>query len=449
MMSMIAVVILLLAIPFFSGMLKSRSHRKYAYMLVGLLPFVSGWANLDAAIINWAGWPGYAKGAVITMVDSLAVAILLSHRSPWKSLPLRWPMLAYLFAVCVSVIFSSNAQSSLFYVFQFIRTLTLFVAVAAVVQNRSGLRWILIGLSLGAIFQALVAIDQRFSGTFQAGGTLGHQNLLGMMLHFVTLPVLAMLLAGAKNRLLIAGVAAALLAVALGASRGTIGFVIMGIGLLFVLSLLRRPTALKWKTIGAACVILALVAPLMISGMEKRLEGQAAESSDLARETFEDAANLMWKANPFGVGANQYVVIANSRGYNESANVTWGGGSLSTHVHNAYLLAAAETGWLGLIALIALLASPIILGLHFSFSRPKDPRGDVVLGATVSMMVLAAHNLYEWIFFLFPFQYLFAIGLGIISGLVQARRRESKVHGPMVNRTRKVQQQGRFPCEVE
>ncbi|NTZ43961.1 O-antigen ligase family protein [Altererythrobacter sp. SALINAS58] len=427
MMSMIAAAILLIAIPLFFKVLKSRSHRKYGYMLVGLLPFVSGWANLDAAIIDWAGWPGYAKGAVITVVDSLAVAILLSHRIRWRGLPLRWPLLAYLFTVCISVMFSASAQSSLFYVFQIIRMLALFVAVSAVVQDRSGLHWIAIGLSIGAIVQALVAIDQRFSGTFQAAGTLGHQNLLGMMLHFVTLPLLAMLLAGAKNRILFAGVAAALLAVALGASRGTTAFVIMGIGLLFILSLFRRPTALKWKTIGGACLVLILVAPLMISGIEKRLEGEAAESSDLARETFEDAANLMWAANPFGVGANQYVVVANSQGYSEAAGVTWGGGSLSAHVHNAYLLAAAETGWLGLFALISLFASPIILGLRFSFTRPKDPVGDVVLGVTVAMIVLAVHNFYEWIFFLFPFQYIFAIGLGIISGLVQARRSGSKV----------------------
>ncbi|OBX17519.1 hypothetical protein A9995_15640 [Erythrobacter sp. QSSC1-22B] len=426
MMSLIAAAILLLMIPLFMTILKSRAHRKYAYVLIGLLPFISGWANLDAALINWAGWPGYAKGMVITAVDSLAVAILLSHRNLWRGLPLRWPLLAYLFAVGVSVFLSPSAQSSLFYVFQLIRVLAVFVAVSAVVQDESGLRWIATGLALGAIIQAIVAVDQRLSGTFQAAGTLGHQNLLGMMLHFVTLPLLAMLLAGQKNRMLIAGVAAALLTVALGASRGTIGFIIIGASLLFLLSLMRRPTALKWKIIGAAVAILVLVSPLMISGIEKRLEGEASESSDLARETFEDAARLMWEANPFGVGANQYVVVANSGGYSEAAGVSWGGGNLSTHVHNTYLLAAAETGWLGLLALIGLFASPIVIGLRFAFSRRMDPRGDVVLGATVAMIVMAAHSLYEWIFFLFPFQYLFAIGLGIIGGLAKARRREAR-----------------------
>src|SRR3546814_5275892 len=77
---------------------------------------------------------------------------------------------------------------------------------------------------------------------------MGHQNLLGLMLHFVTLPLLALLLAGERSKLIMMGVFAALVAVALGASRGAIGFVAIGLALLFLLSLARRPTSHKWRS---------------------------------------------------------------------------------------------------------------------------------------------------------------------------------------------------------
>src|SRR3546814_10304683 len=78
-------------------------------------------------------------------------------------------------------------------------------------------------------------------------GTMGHQNLLGLMLHFVTLPLLALLLAGERSKLIMMGVFAALVAVALGASRGAIGFVAIGLALLFLLSLARQLGSAAWR----------------------------------------------------------------------------------------------------------------------------------------------------------------------------------------------------------
>src|SRR3546814_7210147 len=59
---------------------------------------------------------------------------------------------------------------------------------------------------LGATFQAVMTVDQRMSSAIQAAGTMGHQNLLGLMLHFVTLPLLALLLAGERSKLIMMGV---------------------------------------------------------------------------------------------------------------------------------------------------------------------------------------------------------------------------------------------------
>src|SRR3546814_17180540 len=107
---------------------------------------------------------------------------------------------------------------------------------------------------------------------------MGHQNLLGLMLHFVTLPLLALLLAGERSKLIMMGVFAALVAVALGASRGAIGFVAIGLALLFLLSLARRPTSHKWKITGLAVLVMAVVVR-----SEERRVGEACVSTCCSR----------------------------------------------------------------------------------------------------------------------------------------------------------------------
>jgi hypothetical protein len=53
-----------------------------------------------------------------------------------------------------------------------------------------------------------------------------------------------------------------------------------------------------------------------------------------------------------GVGANNFVSVNNTGGYAARAGMDWGPATRSKPAHNAYLVARAETGWLGEIALI-------------------------------------------------------------------------------------------------
>lgn len=420
-MRIIGLLLILLSIPVFIAWLRQyRRQRKWAYLLVGILPFVISAFNLDAAFVTWPAWPGYAKGIVVSLLDTLAIAILMTSRAPLKKLPFLVVVLAYLFAVALSLTASSLPMSSFFYLFQMARVLLIFVAVASFAGDPRAIRWLCMGLALGAIFQAVATIDQRLSGVVQASGTMGHQNLLGLMLHFVTLPLLALLLAGERNKLIMLGVLAGLVAVALGASRGTVGFVAIGIVLLLALSLARRPTTHKWKIVGLAVVAFAIVAPIAMTSFQERFTIRPVnEGSDEERRAFERAAKSMWSDHPMGVGANQYVLVANSQGYSARAGVIWNWASRSANVHNMYLLAAAETGWPGFMTFIALLLIPTLRGLVFAFRNRRDPRGEVVLGASVTFLILGLHGLYEWVFVVYHAQYVFAIALGVVAGCIR------------------------------
>lgn len=403
-------------------------HRKWAYFAIGALPFTMSFANLDVAFINWATWPGFARGLIVSILDTLAIAIILAARAPFRRLPLLGALGAYLAAVTVSVFVSHQWESSSFYVFQLLRVILVFVAVASVAGKPGAVRWIAFGLAAGAIFQGLVTIEQRMSGMVQATGTMAHQNLLGLMLHFVTLPLLALLLAGERSKLIMAGVVASLVAVALGASRGAVAFVAVGIALLLILSLARRMTPHKWKIVGLAVLSLGIVGPVAATSFGERFARGASTAlgPDGERQAFERAAKAIWRDHPMGVGANQYVVIANSQGYSQKAGVVWNYNSRSAHVHNIYLLAAAETGWLGLLTLIFLFAWSVIRGLAFAFMHRRDSRGDIVLGASVAILVTALHSLWEWVFIVYFTQYVFAIALGIIAGCIRQAKVERR-----------------------
>lgn len=420
-MRIVGILLVLLSIPTFVALLRTYPRqRKWAYLGVGLLPFVVSALNLDAALVNWAGWPGYAKGIVLSLLDTLAMAILVTSAAPFRKLPLAGVFVFYLLAAMLSVAVSTLPMSSAFYVFQLVRVFLVFAAVASFAGQPGAVRWLCFGLALGATFQAVMTIDQRMSGAVQAAGTMGHQNLLGLMLHFVTLPLLALLLAGERSKLIMTGVVAALLAVALGASRGAIGFVAIGLALLFLLSLVRRSTPHKWKITGLAVLAMAVVVPITISSFHERFASRPIyDGPDGERLAFERAAKAMWNDHPLGVGANQYVVTANSDGYSERAGVTWSYASRSTNVHNMYLLTGAELGWIGLASLVLLFAWPVLRGLSFAFRHRKDPRGDVVLGASIAIFVTALHGIVEWIFVTGHAQYVFAISMGIIAGNIR------------------------------
>ena len=428
-MRIIGLLIILLSIPVFIAWLRRYPRqRKWAYLGVGILPFVIAALNLDAALVTWPAWPGYAKGVLVSLLDALAIAILVSSRAPLKKLPFFLLFLSYLSAVALSMVVSSLPMSSFFYFFQVARVLLIFVAVASFAGNPHAIRWLSLGLALGAIFQAVVTIEQRLSGVVQAAGTMGHQNLLGLMLHFVTLPLLALLLAGERNKLIMLGVLSALIAVALGASRGTVGFAAIGIVLLLTLSLARRATSHKWKIVGFGFIALAIVAPIAMTSFQERFTIRPVNvGSDEERQAFERAAKSMWHDHPMGVGANQYVVVANSEGYSERAGVIWNWASRSANVHNMYLLAAAETGWAGVLTFIALLLIPALRGLVFAFRNRRDQRGEVVLGVSVTVMVLGLHGLYEWVFVVYHAQYVFAIALGVVAGCMRQMKSERRI----------------------
>jgi O-antigen ligase len=426
-MRFVGLLFVLVSLPVFIALLRTnKDAHRYAYLAIGMLPFTQSFLNLDASIINLAGGLGYVQGLVVSLLDALALAVLATARNPFANLPFRVIFALYAFAAFISMFQAVGKWYPLGYTFQIMRMFITFAAVAVIVQRPNGLRLIAYGLAIAAMVQGGVCIYQRATGVFQATGTLGHQNLLGMMLHFTTLPLLAMLLAGDRSKLLMWGVAGGLAAVALGASRGTYLFLAVGVVLLCLFTLARGITTRKLQVLGVAALMGLVAAPFIYNNIQQRYSTMQVTEYD-ERAAFEAAASAIFEDHPMGVGAGRYVFTANVGGYSARAGVTWAGNSRNATVHHLYLLTAAELGWIGLIAIIMFLLAVIWKGFRFALGNKRDPRGDIVLGCTVAVLATALHSLYEWVFVLSSTQYMIAISMGIIAGCLRARAAEQRL----------------------
>ena len=419
-MKWIVLALILLTAPTLAAWLKTKPRSApLVWGLLGFLPFVLGPWHLYVAPYSTPMWVGYVKGWEVSFLDAVAVGVLLGTPGRWQKQALIIPFLAYIFAVVVAVYQADFAKLAFSYVIQLIRVFLVFLAVSRVVVSERGEKAVMTGLVLGLAVQALYAIWARAGGALQTGGSLGHQNLLGFVSHLVLMPAFALFLAGRWQRVALVGVLSGIVAVILTASRATIAISAIGLALTLLLSMAVHFTGRKAMLGALGVVILACSYPLAQASLDRRFESQklAFFDEDKEREAFAQAARAMLADHPMGVGPNHYVVVANTQGYSARAGVAWRSESRSTNVHNSYLLVAAESGYFGLVTMLALIACALWYSLIGAFQFRRQPGAAILIGIGCGLLAMSVHGLFEWMFLLFPTQYLFAISLGLIAGL--------------------------------
>jgi O-antigen ligase len=275
-------------------------------------------------------------------------------------------------------------------------------------------------MAIGIAMESCVVMAQRFIfGEFQSAGTFDHQNTLGMISHFVAFPFFALLLAGQPGWQPIAVPISSAIIALLTVSRATLGLGGLGYAIVFALSALRRWTSRKGILALAVVILIGAFAPLAFSSLETRFSLSPTSADYDERGAFERAAAAIVSDHPMGIGANSYVVIANSKGYNQRAGVAYNEGSSSAHVHNVYRLVAAESGYFGLITFLVLLIQPLLVAFLWGWRNRGDVRGDLLLGLGVSLIIVYLHSFFEWIFVTYDVQYFFSVILGLIAGSAQ------------------------------
>lgn len=395
----------------------------FAAFAIGFLPFVTGPWHLIVAPYAIPMWPGYVKGWEISLLDAVAAAALLGTARARLPLPFRWAFLAFIAAATLSVFLAPNFKYALAYPIQLARAFLVFAAVARLSTSPAGLKAVLQGLFVGIAFQAVTAVVDWLGGAAQTGGSFGHQNLLGFVSHLVVIPAFGLLLSGLWQRWAILGFASGVIAIILTASRATIAFAAFGVLITYFVAAISNWSARKAVVGVATLAFIAVSLPLANVAFERRNAARGGDlgffAEDQEREAFVRAARAMISDHPFGIGANHYVVVANTKGYSQSGGVAWRESSRATNVHNSYLLVWAETGFLGLLTLIYLLASAIITSLVMAFRHRREPISNILIGLVGGFCAVALHSFYEWMFVTYQGQYMFAISLGLAAGIIR------------------------------
>jgi O-antigen ligase len=391
-----------------------------AWAFLTFLPFVIAPWNLIISPYAIPMWSGFVKGWQVSVLDALAIGILLGSRRRWRGMILLVPFGLLLLAVFLAVLQARFPNYALSYAIQLCRVAVVFLAVAQVAKMENGERALFTGLVAGLAVQALSALWDRAGGALQTGGSLGHQNLLGFVSHMAVMPAFAMLLAGRYKKTALLGVVSGLLVVALTASRATILIAGFGISLVLILSLVLRFSSRKAMVAVGGVAALAAGSLFAIESLERRfaVQGQVAFfEEDSQRIAFAEAARMMIESEPLGVGPNHYAFISNTEGYSDRAGVNWSQSNRLALVHNGFLLVWAETGLFGIVTLVGLLGSAMWYAFLTAVQSRRRPEADMLIASGVAMICIAIHSLVEWMLVIYSSQYLLACTLGMIAGL--------------------------------
>jgi hypothetical protein len=359
----------------------------------------------------------HTQGLEFSVLDAFAIALYLSAPRERYALPFRLGMVLYFVAVVASIFQSFQPDFSLFYSWQLLRMFLVYAVVARGCADMRVVTAILQGMAIGLLFQVPFSVIERFGyGVLQASGTFEHQNILGLVSHFVVFPFFAAFLDGFWGALPTLVVLSGVIVEVLTTSRATLGLAALGYLATYALSALGSLSSRKLTILGAAILMLVVVVPVAISSFETRGEIEMEASND-TRRSMEHAAELMLADYPFGVGANTYIQRANIGGYNAGADVditSW-----VIFVHNAYLIVAAETGYLGVITFVIMLLRPTFVAFFCGFRNKRDRRGILLLGLGVAFLIVEIHGLFEWVMLKAITQYFFAIEFGMVAGLTR------------------------------
>jgi O-antigen ligase len=414
----------LACVPFLADWIRrNAAATPQLWMTIGFLIVQHSPLHLFMAIVTWAGmWPGHVQGLEISLVDIILLSVYLTLPHRRQPTPFVVFFGIYFATVLLSAVQASVPFAAIFYAWQLARVFFVYLVISkACVADARVTPSLLKGLAMGLFLAAAEAAWERFVlGLLQTPGGFAHQNFLGLISHFIVFPFFALLLVNSRSKLSwLVSITGAVVAV-LTTSRATVAFAGLGFATVFALSALRKWTSQKARVAVIGAAALLAIVPLFLSSFESRFGANVEASflgTDEERVQLSTAASMMLADHPMGVGANHYVVVANTGGYNASVGLTWT--SNSAHVHNVYWLAAAETGYVGLFAFVAMLLRPLVVAFSCGWRNRNDVRGDLLLGLGVSLLMVYLHSFYEWIFVTFQAQYIFAASMGLIAGLAQ------------------------------
>ena len=398
-MKFFGILIIIVSLPAFSILLGlGARHRTYAFFALGALPILSAGLNVDAAFYNLSGWPGHTKGIIVSLTDTLALAIALHYWKSKKSTVFLYTWLIYIALHIPGVFVASYSTASFSYVWNLMRGLVYFIACYTVLKQ-GGLQPLILGLSASVIVNGADTIKNAALGQSQAGGILGHRNYSGLVTNLAVPTLLVAHLSWKKAKIPAVALGFAAIAAALGGSRASVVLFGVSVILTLIAALIIKPNKKAFAVTAIAAVGAVVMIPAVGYTMKKRFEedgGSFTFKEDDERLAFKRASEMMNADYPLGVGLNQYAVKSNAGGYAAKAGVGWSTIGRTAIVHNSYVLIRTEGELVALLGVFIMLGSLITVSAVLMMKKHANPGRLYAVGVVVAISVLALHINYEW-----------------------------------------------------
>ena len=422
-MRFVGLAFIFVSIPVFIALLRSTPLRRdLAVFAIGIMLFCTGPLSLSAAVVSWPMWQGLSKGMIVSLIDTLALALIATRHTHLNRVPFKILIAISVAPTIVSIFAAAVPMAAAFIVFQLAQMILFYVALTGELRRPSAVGSLLNGIAIGLIIQAFYVLNQKLSGSVQAPGTMAHQNILGMMVELSALTLLGAVLEGARGKILYGGLCAAAVILVGGGSRGAMLYSVIGLALVLTASFIRHPTTRKWKVAGVVFLAAVVAVPFAAMTLRERFGDTPVTAEEEQRSAFERAARMIAKDYPLGAGANNFVSVNNTRGYASEAGLDWGPATRSAPAHNAYLLSRAETGWAGEIGLIILLGGLSLAGLKAAFRRRSFPFAGISLGSAGAITAAALHSNYEYAILTLETQRLVYLNAAVIAAALTLHR---------------------------
>ncbi|HXT42234.1 MAG TPA: O-antigen ligase family protein [Candidatus Angelobacter sp.] len=412
--------------------------------------------KLDVNFVTRYWYRGTTRGFEFTVVDILAIAILVSILLAPRAGQPRWfwpaglgAMMFYSLYCCFSVAISDPKLFGLFELSKVARGILIFLAAAMFVRTERELGLLVLAVGCAVCFEGALSFRQRYlMGIYRVTGNLDHANSLSMFLCTVA-PVFVAAATSNLHRLirvfscLCLGVAAATILLTISrAGIPTFALVVLGAAAWCV------SLRITLRKILASLLVCLLAGGLVYKSwdtLKERFTDSPVET-EYSAEQFESRAFYFWIAKEilsdrfFGVGLNNWSWWVSTE-YGPRLGVPYEGypstndapskESLAGFVfappaHNLGVLTAGELGWPGLIVFAFVWLRWFWIGAGFLWRRSPAAMHRMGTGFLFSICGIFLQSLTEWVYHQTQILFTFHILLGALASLRYAKRRHAR-----------------------
>jgi putative inorganic carbon (HCO3(-)) transporter len=301
-----------------------------------------------------------------------------SDRKPVRFFPgTSIPALGLIFFSLLSVFQAQDWQLSLFRVVQLFELFLAYLYLANHIRTIQDMRFFIIVSMGGMLAESILMIVQwttglefftagieaRTLGPGRVGGTFTNPNPAGWYLSAHLLIVLAMLwVLPKRSQKILAAICFITGSIALISTGSRTGWASFAVTFLIFISVGFWRGWMQRKTLVLLFIAVLVLGAVFYQPIYNRLTGEDRGSAESRPKMYRLAWNVIRANMWFGVGANNYALVARDY-YTPSVGDL--GDDIDSTVHNRYLTVWAETGLFGFLFLVGFLISPLIQVLQY------------------------------------------------------------------------------------